>query len=61
MRTLVIGKKIISAEVYEEWNKRYYSANTSNGSDKEERLNDLYDVLERDLGYLGSTAIEDLL
>jgi len=35
--------------------------NTSNDSNKEERLGDLYDELEKDLCYLGSTAIEDLL
>ena len=33
----------------------------SNESDKEERLNDLYDKMENDLEYLGSSAIEDLL
>lgn len=35
--------------------------NTSNMSNKEEKLLALYDELENELNYLGSTAIEDLL
>jgi P-type E1-E2 ATPase len=35
--------------------------NTSNDSDKDERLNDMYEMMEQGLTYLGSTAIEDLL
>lgn len=35
--------------------------NTSNDLDKEDKLLSLYDELEKELTYLGSTAIEDLL
>lgn len=35
--------------------------NTSNDLDKEDKLLELYDELEHELTYLGSTAIEDLL
>jgi hypothetical protein len=34
---------------------------TSNASDKEDKLNVLYDQMETQLQYVGSSAIEDLL
>lgn len=35
--------------------------NTSNDADKDEKLNEIYDMMEHGFTYLGSTAIEDLL
>lgn len=34
---------------------------TSNDPDKDEKLNKLYDAMEINLEYVGSSAIEDLL
>lgn len=61
LRTLVIGKKLLTSEVYTAWHERFNAVNTSNDLNKEEKLLALYDELEKDLTYLGSTAIEDLL
>ena len=52
---------MVAPDVYAEWLRRFTQVNTSNDASKEERLGALYDELEQDLKYLGSTAIEDLL
>jgi magnesium-transporting ATPase (P-type) len=61
LRTLVMGKKMLSFEVYDEWKERYDLVNTSNDLNKDDQLCELYDQLEYNFEYLGSSAIEDLL
>ena len=61
LRTLVMGKKILTQQTYDEWKIRYDEVNTSNALDKEDQLNVLYDELEYEFNYVGSSAIEDLL
>jgi magnesium-transporting ATPase (P-type) len=38
LRTLVMGKKMLSFKLYDEWNIRYEKVNTSNDLDKEDQL-----------------------
>lgn len=60
LRTLLVAKKTIPKEVYDDWNKRYLVAC---GSIKDRELNmaTLQNELETDLVVLGATAIEDKL
>ena len=60
LRTLVIGEKIISKEEYHLFKKDYVSLKQSLDN-KEYELNELYDYMERDLHYIGCSAIEDKL
>jgi phospholipid-translocating ATPase len=61
LRTLVVGQKILSQKDFERFDREYHELKISTASDKELRLNKLYDEYERDLKYVGSTAIEDKL
>ncbi|RFU32527.1 hypothetical protein B7463_g3841, partial [Scytalidium lignicola] len=60
LRTLCIAQKILSEEEYEDWNKKHEIA-ASAIQDREEKLEEVSDVIERDLTLLGGTAIEDRL
>ena len=61
LRTLVMGQKDISEDYFNDWFFKYKEVNTSNSMDKDTQLQTLYDELEQDLEYVGSSAIEDLL
>jgi len=61
LRTLVFSKKELTAKEYTDFNSTYQSLKTSIDSRKEEKLNDLFNSMERDLTYLGGSAIEDKL
>ena len=61
LRTLVMAKKILTKEVYDEWHERYNTINVSNDLDKDDKLAELYDELEYNFEYVGWSAIEDLL
>ena len=60
LRTLVLAKKIIPKKDYEAWNLQYYEA-TLSLNDREQKITDLQDVIERELELVGATAIEDKL
>ncbi|SCU87370.1 LAFA_0E06326g1_1 [Lachancea sp. 'fantastica'] len=60
LRTLCIGQKEISWDEYERWNETYEAAAKSL-ADREEEMELVADVIERDLTLLGGTAIEDRL
>lgn len=61
LRTLVVGQKYLSQAEYDSLEKEFSYLKISSSADKDKRLNKLYDVYERDLKYVGSTAIEDKL
>lgn len=61
LRTLVMGRKKISAKEYEEFEADFHTLKTSNDSKKEQKLGILFDQMEHQLSYLGSSAIEDKL
>ncbi len=57
----MVGQKRLSVKEYEKFEREYSELKISTYSDKDSKLNRLYDEYERDLKYVGSTAIEDKL
>lgn len=60
LRTLCIAQKEISWSDYLAWNEKYKVA-ASALANREDKLMELYDVIEQDMILLGGTAIEDKL
>ena len=60
-RVLVIAKKVVDEASYARWIQKYDEVRLSFSDNKDARLSELYDELEQELTYLGSTAIEDKL
>ncbi|KAG2019667.1 phospholipid-translocating ATPase [Coprinopsis cinerea AmutBmut pab1-1] len=60
LRTLTLAYKVIPEEEYQAWCNRYHQA-TLAMHDREARIEEVCDELERDLRLLGATAIEDRL
>jgi magnesium-transporting ATPase (P-type) len=61
LRTLVVGQKALSRQDFEKFERDHHELKISTAPDKEERLAHFYDEYERNLAYVGSTAIEDKL
>jgi len=62
LRTLVMGQKELKEEFFEDWQKRFKKAQVMKDKDEKElALTNLFEEVEQDLEYLGSSAIEDLL
>lgn len=59
LRILCMGKRIITMEEYRNWMKNVENAQLMPNRDKE--LMKLYNLMESDLEFLGSTAVEDRL
>eukprot|EP00095_Tigriopus_kingsejongensis_P008981 maker-scaffold570_size134912-snap-gene-0.9 protein:Tk08981 transcript:maker-scaffold570_size134912-snap-gene-0.9-mRNA-1 annotation:"phospholipid-transporting atpase id" len=60
LRTLVLGMKNLSAQEFEEWKSNHHEAAISLDN-REEKLDAVYNEIEKDLQLLGATAIEDKL
>ncbi|XP_053509931.1 phospholipid-transporting ATPase ID [Ictalurus furcatus] len=60
LRTLVLAYKDLDEQYFSEWKQRHHEASTSLDQ-REEKLNDLFEEVERDLQLIGATAIEDKL
>lgn len=60
LRTLVFTKRLISQEEYDNWIKEFDEANNS-FIDRICKLSDVAGKIERDLNFVGITAIEDRL
>lgn len=60
LRTLVIACRDISNEEYESWSKIYLAAATSL-HERDKKIQDCAELIEKDLIVLGGTAIEDKL
>ncbi|KAH0830747.1 hypothetical protein J3R83DRAFT_2226 [Lanmaoa asiatica] len=60
LRTLTLAYKVIPEDEYEGWSERYHEASTAL-QDREQKVEDIFDEMERDLRLLGATAIEDRL
>ena len=56
-----MGKKTMTEEEYEEFDIKCSELETSNDPNKDDLLDELYDSYERNLTYVGSSAIEDKL
>lgn len=57
----MFAKRELSENEYDDFFKVYTNLKTSWDPKKDEKLNDMYDVMEQNLSYLGCTAIEDKL
>nr|XP_046241947.1 probable phospholipid-transporting ATPase IM [Scatophagus argus] len=60
LRTLVLAYKDLDEEYFSEWQQRHHKASTEL-DDREGKLDQLYEEIEKDLLLLGATAIEDKL
>lgn len=60
LRTLVLGYKDLSEEEYSNWNQIHTKASLALDN-REEKLQDAYELIEKDLLLTGATAIEDKL
>ncbi|KAH6679777.1 P-type ATPase-like protein [Halenospora varia] len=60
LRTLCIAQKELGEEEYQRWNRDHELASAAI-TDREEKLEAVSDIIERDLTLLGGTAIEDRL
>jgi len=60
LRTLVVGVKDLTERQFEDWKSAHHEAAIAL-ENREEKLDAVYDEIERDLDLLGATAIEDKL
>ncbi|OQO03363.1 hypothetical protein B0A48_11621 [Cryoendolithus antarcticus] len=60
LRTLLFTQKVIPAAEYTAWKKLYQDATTSL-VDRQQRIEDVAEMLEQDMDLLGASAIEDKL
>jgi phospholipid-translocating ATPase len=60
LRTLCIAKRDVSEDYYKEWNRRHEIAAAAI-DERETKLEEVSDEIERELQLLGGTAIEDRL
>lgn len=60
LRTLCIAKKTLTEEEYQSWSRSYEDAANA-VSNREEKLEEVSDAIERNLWLIGGTAIEDRL
>lgn len=60
LRTLALAYKDLDQSYMDDWQRRHHEASTAM-EDREERLDQLYEEIEKDLLLLGATAVEDKL
>ena len=60
LRTLLLAKKEIDEDYYEEWNERFQTA-LGKIVDRDTRVEKIQSEIEQDMLLVGSTAIEDKL
>uniref|UniRef100_A0A4W3KKH2 Phospholipid-transporting ATPase n=1 Tax=Callorhinchus milii TaxID=7868 RepID=A0A4W3KKH2_CALMI len=60
LRTLLLASKELNERAFNSWQKRHLEASTS-VQNREEKLQLLYEEIERDLHLIGGTAVEDKL
>ena len=60
LRTLCLGMAELTEEEYENWNKIYYEASTSLNN-REQKVDEAAELIEKNFFLLGATAIEDKL
>lgn len=61
LRTLVLAYRELEQSEYEEFNKKFIAAKNIIGSDRDDKIEEAADSIERDLILLGATAVEDKL
>uniref|UniRef100_A0A8C6UTC7 Phospholipid-transporting ATPase n=1 Tax=Neogobius melanostomus TaxID=47308 RepID=A0A8C6UTC7_9GOBI len=60
LRTLVLAYKELDEDYLEKWRQRHHEASISM-DEREERLDELYEEIEKDLMLIGASAVEDKL
>ncbi|KAL8532568.1 hypothetical protein ACS0TY_008962 [Phlomoides rotata] len=60
LRTLCLAYKNLNSDVYENWNEKYIQAKSAL-RDREKKLDEVSELIEKDLILIGCTAIEDKL
>ncbi|PWA89306.1 aminophospholipid ATPase 3 [Artemisia annua] len=60
LRTLCLAYKDLNPDMYESWNEKYIQAKSSL-RDRERKLDEVAELIEKDLTLIGCTAIEDKL
>ncbi|XP_065860929.1 phospholipid-transporting ATPase 3 [Euphorbia lathyris] len=60
LRTLCLAYRDLSPEIYESWNEKFIQAKSSL-RDREKKLDEVAELIEKELILIGSTAIEDKL
>ncbi|CAI0379542.1 unnamed protein product [Linum tenue] len=60
LRTLCLAYKDLNPETYESWNEKFIQAKSSL-RDREKKLDEVAELIEKDLILIGATAIEDKL
>uniref|UniRef100_A0A7N8Y998 Phospholipid-transporting ATPase n=1 Tax=Mastacembelus armatus TaxID=205130 RepID=A0A7N8Y998_9TELE len=60
LRTLVLAYKDLDEDYMDLWTQRHHEASTAI-EEREEKLDELYEEIEKDLQLLGATAVEDKL
>lgn len=61
LRTLVLAYREVDEEEYMSFNKRFTAATNLVSADRDEKIEEVADMMERDLILLGATAVEDKL
>ncbi|OHW98489.1 phospholipid-translocating p-type ATPase [Colletotrichum incanum] len=60
LRTLIYADKVLSADQYEAWKKLFFEAETSL-TQRQERIEEVSEIIEQSLHLLGASAVEDKL
>ncbi|GAB2280370.1 Phospholipid-transporting ATPase 3 [Dionaea muscipula] len=60
LRTLCLAYRNLSADMYESWNEKFIHAKSSL-RDREKKLDEVAELIEKDMILIGATAIEDKL
>ncbi|KAK8477308.1 hypothetical protein V6N13_090353 [Hibiscus sabdariffa] len=60
LRTLCLAYKDLAPDIYESWNEKFIQAKSSL-RDREKKLDEVAELIEKDLILIGATAIEDKL
>lgn len=60
LRTLCLAYKDLNPEAYDSWNEKFVQAKSAL-RDREKKLDEVAELIEKDLILIGSTAIEDKL
>ncbi|XP_022715174.1 probable phospholipid-transporting ATPase 4 isoform X2 [Durio zibethinus] len=61
LRTLALAYRKLEESEYSAWNNEFQKAKTSIGADRETLLENVAEMMERDLILIGATAVEDKL
>ena len=61
LRTLALAYRKLDESEYSSWNSEFLKAKTSIGADREVMLEQISDMMEKDLILVGATAVEDKL